>query len=154
MLTIQLGEFNGDSRELFKNVQNVISRNCEIYGTNSLLTPSFLLNYDDSLLTKNYIIIPDWNKYYYLSSPLAMASGKRCIINCYEDVRMTYMRDILNLECYVTRNQYKCNTLMVDPYYPAEIMSTLCTLKFNASPFIPVQGDRNIVLTVYGGNQN
>lgn len=153
MLTIQLGEFSGDSRQLNKNIDNIITKNCDIYGSNSLLTPSFLLNYDDELLTKNYVYIPAWNKYYYIIQPLTMSSGKRCIISCQEDVRMTYRDQILNLDCYIVRNQYKCNTLVVDEYYPAEIMSTLCTLKFNSSPFYISTSDRNIVMCVYGGQQ-
>lgn len=154
MLTIQLGEFSGDSRQLNKNIQNVITRNCDIYGDNTLLSPVFLLDYDDSLLNKNYAYVPEWNKYYYIVQPLTMSSGMRCLVYCQEDVRMTFQNGILNLECYVVRNQYRCNTLMVDEYYPAEIMSTLCTLKFNASPFVISNSDRNIVMCVYGGQSS
>lgn len=152
MLTIMLGEFSGDNRELIKNVDNWIEKQCEIYGQNTLLTPTFLLNYSADLLTKNYVYVPSWDKYYYIAHPLTMMKGARCIIVCNEDVRMTYSSEILNLDCYVVRNEKKCNTLMVDSYYPAEIMSTLCTLKFDLSPFTPVAGDRNIVMCVYGGN--
>lgn len=154
MLTIKLGEFSGDNRELVKSVNNWVQKDCEIYGNNSLLTPSFLLNYDSTLLNKNYVEVPAWNKFYYIAHPLTMMKGGRCVIVCTEDVRMTYRNEILNLDCYVVRNEKKCNTLMVDNYYPAEIMSTLCTLKFNATPFNPVAGDRNIVMCVYGGSNN
>lgn len=153
MLNIELGEFNGDSRELNKSINNIISVNCEIYGDNTLLSPVFLLNFNNNLLNKNYAYIPEWNKYYYIVQPLTMSKGGRCFIYCQEDVRMTYRNEILNLECYVVRNQYRCNTLIVDEYYPAEIMSTLCTLKFNASPFSISSSDRNIVMCVYGGQK-
>lgn len=153
MLSIQLGEFTGDNRQLFKNIDNIITRNCDIYGDNTLLTPVFLLNYDEELLSKNYVFVPQWNKYYNIVSPLTMMSGKRCLIYCSEDVRMTFRNEILNLDCYVVRNEYRCNTLMIDEYYPAEIMSTLCTLKFDASPFVISNSDRNIVMCVYGGQK-
>lgn len=154
MLTIRIGEFTGDTRELIKSIENITEKNCEIYGNNTLLSPSFLLNYDTSLLNKNYVYVPDWGKYYYIVQPLTMMAGGRCIIKCAEDVRMTFANQILNLECYVVRNEKTCNTLMVDEYYPAEIMSTLCTLKFNATPFNPSAGDTNIVMCVYGGSNN
>lgn len=154
MLQIELSEFNGDNRQLRKNLSNIVTRNCEIYGENTLLSPSFLLDYDDSLLNKNYVYVPAWDRYYYIVSPLSMIQGKRCVVVCSEDVRMTFANGILSLECYVVRNQRKCNTLVIDDYYPAEIMSTLCTLKFNASPFYPLNSDRNIVMAVYGGSNN
>lgn len=154
MLSIQLGEFSGDNRQLIKNMSNVITKNCEVYGESSLLNPSFLLNYDTSLLNKNYVKVTSWNRYYNIVSPLIMMAGGRCLIKCAEDVRMTYANAILGLDCYIVRNQNKCNTLLVDDYYPAEIMSTLCTLKFNQAPFGLDSSSRSIVLCVYGGSNN
>lgn len=153
-MLIKIGEFAGDSRELVKNISNYVEKQCQIYGNNTLLSPTFLLNYSSDLLNKNYVYVQDWNKYYYIAQPLTMMSGGRCTITCVEDVRMTYANQILNLDCYVVRNEKTCNTLMVDEYYPAEIMSTLCTLKFNATPFNPTAGDTNIVMCVYGGSNN
>ena len=151
MLEIQLGEFMGDSREVDKNINNIVTRNCDVYGDNGLFSPSFLLNYDESLLDKNYVYIPAWGKYYYIVSPLAMTSGGRCIIQCQEDVLMTFRNGIRNLDCYIVRNEKTRNKYLVDEYYPAEILSTVSTLKFNASPFNVTLGDFNIVMCVYGG---
>ena len=153
-MRITLYEFYGDNRELDKNLVNGVTVACDVYGTNTLLSPSFLIDYRPEYNNKNYVFVEDWNRYYYISSPFTMMSGNRCVVNCVEDVRMTFASQIRNLECYIVRNENRCNTLIVDEFYPAEIMTTLCTLKFNATPFNPTAGDRNIVLAVYGGTQN
>lgn len=152
MLQIQLGDFSGDNREVSKSIGNFVSKSCDIYGSNSLLSPSFLLNYDPSLLNKNYVYVPAWGRYYYITSPLAMISGGRCIIQCQEDVLMTFGNEIRNLDCYIIRNENTRNKYLVDDFYPAEILSTVTTLKFNATPFNVTLGDSNIVMCVYGGN--
>lgn len=153
MLQIQLGQFSGDDRQLDKAINNIVTRNCEVYGDNSLLSPVFLLDYDDSLLSKNYAYVPAWGKYYFIVSPLAMSSGRRCIISCQEDPLMTFRNGIRNLDCYIIRNEKTRNKYLVDEFYPAEILSTVTTLKFNATPFNITLGDNNIVMCVYGGSQ-
>lgn len=151
MLQIQLGEFSGDDRELDKSIGGIVTKNCEVYGDNSLLNPNFLIDYDSSLLNKNYVYIPEWGRYYFIVSPLTMSSGGRCIVSCQEDVLMTFRSGIRNLDCYIIRNEKTRNKYIVDDFYPAEILSTVTTLKFNATPFNVTLGDYNIVMCVYGG---
>lgn len=155
MTTIQIGNFSCDKRVLDKTfyISDMVSYNCDIYESCDVMYPSFILRYNARIFNCNYVYVSEWNRYYYITDIRLNPSGKM-IITCREDVLMSNKSAIRNLDVNVIRNQKQRNKLLVDYEYPAEIMSTLTTLKFNKTPFNNNSDDYTIVMGVIGGKNN
>lgn len=152
IMEIRIGNYIGDSRVLNKNVTLSDIRQCKLYRESSIMTPELLLHYTPNIINCNYLYIPLWERYYYIKDIVMIPAG-RCIISAYEDVLMSNATEISQLNCNIIRQENIRNKLIVDDKYPAEIMSTLTTIKFNRSPF-NVDGGYNIVMGVIGGKAN
>ena len=148
---ITIGQTSDDRRKIQKNFSGT-SLQVQLKQPCDLLHPIFVLTWSNSYVHTNYLYAPDLGRYYYIDN-VTLLTGSRAELHCSVDVLMSYAAEILNLDVYVTRNQAERNKLVVDDKYPAEIMSTLTTLKFNASPF-NVSNGFNIVMTVIGGAAN
>lgn len=151
MLSIQVGTCTCDNRVIDKTnyISNLVTHNCDVYHECTVVSPVFLLDYNVSILTSNYLYVPLWGRYYHIKD-VSLTPAGRMIVNCLEDVLMSNKDAILNLDCNIVRNENKRNKLLYDNFYPQEIMDTICTLKFNASPF-GVDNGYNIVMSVIGG---
>lgn len=157
MLPIQVGVCTCDNRVIDKTrfISSMITYNCEVYRECTVVNPVFILEYNATILTSNYLFVPSWGRYYHIKDVELTPAG-RMFVSCLEDVLMSNKDAILNLDCNIVRNENKRNKLLYDGKYPEEIMDTICTLKFNASPF-GVDNGYNIVMCVIGGeyaNQN
>ena len=148
---ITIGQTSDDRRKLQKSfagtsVQVQLKQPCD------LLHPVFIMTWSSSYVHDNYVHAPELGRYYYIDN-VVLLTGSRAELQCSVDVLMSYRDQILALDVYVSRNQAERNKLMIDDMYPAEIMSTLTTIKFNASPF-GVDNGYNIIMTVIGGKAN
>lgn len=114
-----------------------------------ILSPVFILTWSDTFVSCNYVYCPALQRYYFIDN-IVMMTGARAEIHCSVDVLMSHAAEILNLNVYVSRNQRERNKLVVDNMYPTELLSTLTTLKFDATPFA-VDSGYNIVMSVVGG---
>ena len=148
---ITIGQTSDDRRKIQKNFSGT-SIPVQLKQPCDLLHPVFVLTWSNSYVHTNYLYAPDLGRYYYIDNVILL-TGSRAELHCSVDVLMSYASEILNLDVYVTRNQAERNKLVVDDKYPAEIMSTLTTIKFNSSPF-NVSNGFNIVMTVIGGAAN
>lgn len=149
---ITIGQTSDDRRKIQKSFANTTSVSVQLKQPCDLLHPVFMLTWSSSYIHANYLNAPDLGRYYYIDN-VTLLTGSRAELHCSVDVLMSYAAEILNLDVYVTRNQAERNKLVVDDKYPAEIMSTLTTIKFNSSPF-NVSNGFNIVMTVIGGAAN
>lgn len=151
MTQVEIGKVSCDKRLLDKTryIYDMQTYNCEIYKECSIHNPVFILMYNARFTECNYIYVEEWNRYYFKEDIVLTPSG-RAIISCYEDVLMSNKDLILNLDVNVIGNQSKRNKLIIDSNYPQEVLSTVCNLKFNATPF-NVSGGYNTVLSVIGG---
>lgn len=154
MLNIQLGTCLADNRIVDKTsyISFGSSVSCEVFHECSIMSPVFLLAYNPSYVTCNYVYVPDWHRYYFIVDE-TVAPGGRIYITCKEDVLMSNKDEILNLDAQLIRNEEKRNKLIVDNRYPAEIMSTLGVFDFEETPFDVTSG-YNLVLTVIGGEHS
>lgn len=155
MTKIEIGTFTCDKRFLDKSsyIKDMQVYNCEIYESCNVMYPIFILRYDSRIFNCNYAYVSEWNRYYYIADIRLNPAGKM-IITCREDVLMSNKNAIKNLDVNVIRNQKQRNKLLVDYEYPAEIMSTLTTLKFNRTPFNNNGDDYTIIMGVIGGKAN
>lgn len=149
-MIINIGNTTDDERKVSKDF-NVVRANvaCQVYEASSIMNPQFLLQYDSRFVNCNYISVPDWSRFYWISDIIAMP-GNRCRIMCKEDVLMSNRDAILALNVQVSRQQQKRNKLIIDHSFNPEIMSTLTNIAFPNARF-NVDNGYNIVMAVIGG---
>ena len=116
-----------------------------------ILSPSIVLSYVNSLETYNYVYIPEFHRYYFITG-ISLLSGKRAVINCAVDVLHTYHADIKNCNGTIVRAEKPKSRNIHDSKYPIiDKMESTSTLWPPAlSPFTAANG-WNYVLTVVGG---
>ena len=111
---ITLYRNNSDNRRLRKSLTQVSTPLlCDIYGSESIITPRFILEYVG--VEANYCYVAELNRYYYIRD-IVLAPGGRRILMCEVDVLMSNIDEILNLNCLVLRqeNETLCNKYLVD----------------------------------------
>lgn len=81
----------------------------------SVMNPQIIIEY--GVIDFNYIYIPLLNRYYYINEIISVRNNLwRIKLNC--DVLMSFKTEILNLECYISRNEYKNNPYIEDTLLP------------------------------------
>ena len=111
---ITLYRNSSDNRTLQKSLTQVSTPlSCDIYGSESIITPRFILEYAG--VEPNYCYVAELNRYYYIRD-IVLAPGGQRILMCEVDVLMSNIDEILNLNCLVLRqeNETLCNKYLVD----------------------------------------
>lgn len=111
-ITIQLGNFSGDQRNLTKTLQNGTNVNCEIYENCSIYNPRFILDYKSSYINFNYAYVADWNRYYFITGQ-DLQAGKKVILRCHCDVLNSFGSQLMNSQFRIKRSESR-----YDPYIP------------------------------------
>lgn len=113
-MNIILYKNRSDNRVLRKSLTQVSTPlSCDIYGSESIITPRFILEYVG--VEANYCYVAELNRYYYIRD-IVLAPGGQRILMCEVDVLMSNIDEILNLSCLVLRqeNETLCNKYLVD----------------------------------------
>lgn len=95
-----------DPKKLSKNLTGGIPIS-SITPTEScdLLSPTFILNYNSSYTTCNYIVVgAPFNRSYFITD-MKIDIGKKIVISCSVDVLETYKLSIKNCVACITRNE-------------------------------------------------
>ena len=111
---ITLYRNGSDNRILRKSLTQISTPlSCDIYGSESIITPRFILEYVG--VEPNYCYVAELNRYYYIRD-IVLAPGGQRILMCEVDVLMSNIDEILNLNCLVLRqeNETLCNKYLVD----------------------------------------
>ena len=111
---ITLYRNSSDNRTLQKSLTQVSTPlSCDIYNSESIITPRFILEYVG--VEANYCYVAELNRYYYIRD-IVLAPGGQRILMCEVDVLMSNIDEILNLSCLVLRqeNETLCNKYLVD----------------------------------------
>lgn len=84
-----------------------------------ILNPTFILNYNASYTTCNYVIVGSpFNRSYFITD-MKIDIGKKIVISCAVDVLRSYENEIGNIETTIYRNEdFKtCAPYVADPEY-------------------------------------
>ena len=111
---ITLYRNGSDNRKLRKSLTQISTPlSCDIYGSESIINPRFILEYAG--VEPNYCYVAELNRYYYIRDIILAPAGQR-ILMCEVDVLMSNIDEILNLNCLVLRqeNETLCNKYLVD----------------------------------------
>lgn len=135
----------GDPRQLNKAITQLAEVNIEVTNECDIMSPSFKLLYNDRYINGNYILIPSWGRYYFISNKRIL-NGEEILIDCNIDVLMSFKNAILNSQCIASRSASR-----VDEYIPDSVVSDKGTVTYHTrrSGTNPFTGS-SYVLTVAG----
>ena len=109
-----------------------------------VVTPTFILTYEPSIIDSNYLYY-DKNKRYYYINEISRIDGGEVIIKCSVDVLMSFKTDILNCKATIDRNENERNGYLNDSSYKAYSYSQIVAKKFPNGMY-----DDSIILMTIG----
>lgn len=102
-IKVRFYKISDENNKIQKTLGTMVAeKECDVYELSSIISPQFTVNYQANLLTCNYIYVPEYHRYYYITN-IASTSAKRMLISCQEDVLMTYKDQILATEILLDR---------------------------------------------------
>lgn len=131
---------NAEQNRLDKTnfLENVSTLNGYLRDKTSITNPSIIIEMND-FPTFNYVYLPKFNRYYYVTNIISIATNL-WQIDMHVDVLMSYRDEILDTECIIERNQYDYNAFLVDKDLPCEKARTLYmvsdTIRTKINPFL------------------
>lgn len=139
-LDMNLYHNNAEQNRLDKTnfLENVSTLNGYLRDKTSITNPSIIIEMND-FPTFNYVYLPKFNRYYYVTNIISIATNL-WQIDMHVDVLMSYRDEILDTECIIERNQYDYNAFLVDKDLPCEKARTLYmvsdTIRTKINPFL------------------
>ena len=112
-LCVNYSENNSIGKKV--SVQDTVS--CKVKDAMSFERPVIMLEYSGDMTNINYVYIPKFSRYYFVTDVIPMTGG-RYELHCYVDVLESYKNQILNLTCIIDKqeNSNKAN-LYIDSDY-------------------------------------
>lgn len=149
-MIIKVGTSIADDRVIDKTQFITFHRDipCEVFHECNIMNPVFLLEYNASIVSDNYV--KAWGRYYYINN-ITLAPGGRMYLECTEDVLMTNKDDILNLEAYCVKSETHESPFIMDSDVPTKVKCNVHTIPFSETLFNADGTERQYVLTVKGG---
>ena len=119
-MTVKLYNYQGDERRVDKSskvLKKTVVMN-PVDATN-LLSPSFTVDYDASILTANYAEVADFNHRFYFVSPPTLIKGGRLLFKFSVDV--TQIPNFLTIIGTIRRNENVKDSPVADNMYPVKV---------------------------------
>ena len=114
--TITLMNNQDELNKIKKNPGAVLTVVGNLREESSIIDPVIIIEYDGALTGVNYMHIPTFNRYYFITQINSVRTGLwRVCAHC--DVLKTYADGILGCDCVVARNQNNYNLLLNDSYF-------------------------------------
>lgn len=116
-MDIQLCVNSSENNAIGKRVSVIDTVSCSVKDTMSFEKPIILLQYNGNMGNVNYVNIPKFSRYYFVTDIIPMTGG-RYELHCNVDVLESYKNQILNLMCIIDKqeNANKAN-LYIDSDY-------------------------------------
>ena len=128
-----------------------ITLNCQLFNDCDIINPSFILNYNDTVFSCNYIYIEKFKRFYFIND-ISISEGNKIIINCHVDVLDTYWSSYKELTLNIIRNSNVYNLYMKDPLFQCTERThkqvALCKVPAGGFPFLttPAPSGHSFVL--------
>jgi hypothetical protein len=112
-----------DNRKLNKILTSDYTiSNVSVYSECSIVKPILKLRFFTEITNYNYVYIPDFNRYYFISD-IVLSKGETAFLYLKCDVLMSNRNDILNTRQTIIRynditNDYVRNTVVTDTLLP------------------------------------
>ena len=72
------------------------------FDSEDVFSPSFTLDFDAGYLGANYMYVPEWGRYYFITG-ITPTTGGRSVLSARVDVLQTYHAEILAQNCILVR---------------------------------------------------
>ncbi len=110
-MDIQLCVNSSENNTIGKKVSVIDTVSCSVKDTMSFEKPIILLQYSGNMGNVNYVYIPKFSRYYFVTDVIPMTGG-RYELHCNVDVLESYKNQILNLTCIIDKQEYLHNANM------------------------------------------
>lgn len=111
-MNIKLCSSTSEIVAINKDMSIIDDVSATIKGALSVENPVLILQYKSDIQPNvNYVYIPEYNRYYFVTDIINLTGG-RYEIHCKVDVLMSFKNDILNLSCIVDKQSSKDNANM------------------------------------------
>lgn len=111
-MNIKLCSSKSEIVAINKDISIIDDVSATIKGALSVENPVLILQYKSDIQPNvNYVHIPEYNRYYFVTDIINLTGG-RYEIHCKVDVLMSFKYDILNLSCIVDKQSSKDNANM------------------------------------------
>lgn len=111
-MNIKLCSSTSEIVAINKDISIIDDVSATIKGALSVENPVLILQYKSDIQPNvNYVYIPEYNRYYFVTDIINLTGG-RYEIHCKVDVLMSFKDNILNLSCIVDKQSSKDNANM------------------------------------------
>lgn len=148
---MQINVYNNksDNEEVHKNISSLGTYDCAIFGDMSIISPRLLITMSDNIISANYLYIPKFNRYYYITDK-TIYDGNEVVLDCKCDVLMSFWDDFKGSLVIAERSSSNYDKYIPDNMIP---FSTKMDYEVRKLPFTfsPTESGMHYVLTL-GGN--
>ena len=114
-VTVKLYNNASDNRVVHKAITQIgTDRTCQITENCDVTNPRIILNMNSGDISANYMYIPDFNRYYYITG-INILNGNQTEITGHCDVLMSFWTYIKNCQCTAGRSTSNFDDYLDDP---------------------------------------
>lgn len=114
-ITVKLYNNSSDNRVVHKSISQIgTDRTCQISDECNIVTPRILLDAPGTYTSANYMYIPAFNRYYYITN-INILNGNQVEIEGKCDVLMSFWNYIKNCPCVAGRSSSDYDEYLDDP---------------------------------------
>ena len=121
---------SSENNVIGKSLVQIKSVECNLKNDVSVVNPTFVLSYTDSILDSNYCFIPKFNRYYFIDEIIPI-TGDRSIIKCRVDVLESFKNDIKSLTAIINKQETIADKFIDDGSWIVENKDFLQSYNFS-----------------------
>ena len=121
---------SSENNVIGKSLAQIKSVECNLKNDVSVVNPTFVLSYTDSILDSNYCFIPKFNRYYFIDEIIPI-TGDRSIIRCKVDVLESFKNDIKSLTAIINKQETISDKFIDDGSWVVENKDFLQSYNFS-----------------------
>lgn len=148
-MQIKLYVNSTDERYSQKNIVLKHTATAQLTDSVSVESPYLLLDYRSEYMGCNYVHVPEFNRYYFITER-EIRNGNQMVIHCVVDWRVSFRGNILQSDIIADRSASAGDAYVPDPMVTVRDSVTTIVRKVSSSPFVGPGGSNNYVLTIGG----
>lgn len=121
---------SSENNVIGKSLVQIKSVECNLKNDVSVVNPTLVLSYTDSILDSNYCFIPKFNRYYFIDEIIPI-TGDRSIIKCRVDVLESFKYDIKSLTAIINKQETIADKFIDDGSWIVENKDFLQSYNFS-----------------------
>lgn len=121
---------SSENNVIGKSLVQIKSVECNLKNDVSVINPTLVLLYADSIFESNYCFIPKFNRYYFIDEIIPI-TGDRSIIKCRVDVLESFKNDIKSLTAIINKQETIADKFIDDGSWIVENKDFLQSYNFS-----------------------